>query len=609
MGIIDMTQTNLVMATRVTVLDNGVEIIHPVTIGTDNQVIGPQALVRDSTVSGANAGVLNKCSYQNVHHTNTDWYLTSRAKEDCKSYLGSSTTTNYGNGWSDRIPDCPFILYGGSRPLDIVGTLATTPAAKTRNEIRIPYYHIDQFGQFPEFPVIEAGGDLTVNVNFENRFPLWFSAVMPTRFTECLDVAVGAGGFGSAGQPLITASNAGARLATQFVRPPKVGDYVTVTGQDGAARLAPTRIAAVTVSTTPGPTLGAYSIVLETPLAPTGPNPLTRVVLYYGDFGPYDSRACYPSANVTSDGASNIGSATSPLVITNFWGGANNGSASYNRDCPFYVGCPVGVTGANGINTIGGASRGGFTTVASLSRNGTNLLITLNTPVPVGAVGANITNVRIAHRDYSSANGNMFQVTANYDQLYLELPLIQTTPSKMEQLRKDLANSKMSFLEYSVEPQQMATGVTYERTWQVQPNCLGWHLITPQTNTLVSGYDTVNGYSIDVQGEPLLNVPFVPVGNIDNTSRSLANMLTRRYFNNMQMPLAKYDAQATNYRGRNDNTTHGIITCMTPVVPYPQTVKLLLQTNGTPFTTKTGYYVHYFYREIQFSNGSMKILR
>ncbi len=607
MGILNLAESEVVWQMRFTVSDNtaGAEVplAYPVTPGRDGQMIGYQALVRNSTVVSENSGVLNKSLYQNIYHTNTDWYLKSRAREDCDSYGGTSTNRNYGKGWADRIPDCPFVLYTGARPTDAAGTWAITPAQMESNEIRFPYKHIDQFGQFEEYPIIASGNQYTT-IQLENQIRVMYPAMMPTTFTECLDVASVAGVVGAVANPLITT-----RVSSEFNRIPKAGDAVTFFAQSAAAVIpiiATTTIAAVT---TAGPG-AAYSIVLTTPVATA--NNVSRVILYYGDFGPLAAQACYPVANMNSTAASVIGTQAAPLVISNFWGGANQASIAFNRDCPFYVGCPVVVTGARGNFTIGDAARGGFTTVAGLARtgvNGVDLSIFLTTPVPCGGAAAAITNIRISHRDYRTNDNRLFTIGWTLDEPLLELHSIQTTPSKMEEMRQKLSNLKLDYLEWDMPQYQMATGNEFERSWHIPPYCLGWHLMTPMPLTLVSGFNTMANYMIDIQGEPILAVGSIPVGNGDRVPRGIHNHMVNRYFNNMQKYVSKYDAQSTDYRRIDDNATHAIYPCITPIVPTQQMMKLRMQTNGNAFPTMTGYFANHTLGQLVFGNGTMRVIR
>lgn len=185
-GYTDLTGSKLCLDMHVDVFDNGgTAITFPTTFGVNGQMIGPQALINSAKVKSTDHGLLNETGvHQNVVSANMDWYLKSRAKEDAESAFGASTSRNFGKGWADRLPDCPFISYDGARPEDAVatGVAVTEEATRRRAEITFPIKHVDQFGdQFTYYPNI-AMGDQVIEVQFETQMRVMYPATMPTQF-------------------------------------------------------------------------------------------------------------------------------------------------------------------------------------------------------------------------------------------------------------------------------------------------------------------------------------------------------------------------------------------------------------------------------------------
>lgn len=586
-GFTDLTQCKMVLDMQVAVTDNGTAIVFPTSFGRGGQMVGPQALVRNTKVRSREFGLLNEQRHQNVISANLDWYKKSRARENAEASFGNSTSRNYGVGWADHLPDCPFIEYRGSRPVDAAaaGTATTTSAALRRAEIPIPWKHFDQFASIAQFPNI-ATGDLSYHMEFENQIQCIYPAVMPTQMCVIDNRAAVASVLGDAASPLTTTL-----AASAFNRAPKVGDRVRLWFAETGSTIK-TGIDTISAVTTTG---GFYVITLATGVATTGATPAcTSINLFYGDYPVYACDNVTAAGNVIGDAAARA------LVLQDFYN--HEFTLEDNKQCPFYVGCPVRVVAANSVaNTAHVTS----TTVSSLQRNNDDLLILLTTPLNVGGNDL-CNNIYISHRDHSTAANAAFGITWTINEVYAELAEIQLTPNQREAARKGLADLELPFYEQRLIQKDMPSTTTHTDVIHIDPNCLGLAVLTPQTLTFLSGFENCTSYRFAIDGISNTNRD-INVGNASTTGRQLHNVMLKNYFGNTGAPLLKYDAQTVDYARLDNNATHAFFPLVTPYVPRQQIVQIQLFAT-TAMNQKSLHYVTTHSRVLKISNGRLMLL-
>ncbi len=586
-GFTDLTQCRMVLDMQVSVTDNLVPVVFPTSFGRGGQMLGAQSLIRNSKVRSREFGLMNEQRHQNVISSNLDWYKKSRAREDAESTFGASTSRNYGVGWVDHLPDCPFIEYRGSRPTDAgpTGTPTTTSAALRRAEIPIPWKHFDQFASIAQFPNV-ALGDLSYHMEFENQIQSIYPAVMPTQMCVINSRAAVASVLGNAAAPLTTTL-----AVTAFNRPPLVGDRVRLWFAEAASTVK-TGTDTISAVTTAG---GFYVITLATGVATTGATPnCTSINLFYGDVPVYACDNVTAAGNVIGDAAARA------LVLQNFYN--YRLSLEDNKQCPFYVGCPVRVVAAN--STLNSANETS-TTISSLSRNNDDLLILLTTPLNVGGNNP-CTNIYISHRDHSTAGNAAFGITWTINEVYAELFEIQLTPNQREAARKGLANLELPFYEQRLLQKDMPSSTVHTDVVQIDPNCLGLAVLTPQTLTFLSGFENCTSYRYAIDGVSNTNRD-INVGNATTTGRQLHNIMLKNYFGNTGMPLMKYDAQTVDFARVDNTATHAFFPLVTPYVPRSQIVQIQLFAS-TAMSQKSLFYVTTHARVLKLSSGRVQLL-
>lgn len=603
LGFVDMTSSRVVFDVNVDTQDNGgVNINIPITVGLNGE--GMQSIIRTSQVT-YNRQLKNESRWQNVVRSNLDHLKRSRASDDQASVFNPCNTRNFGNGWTDRIPDCNLVSTDGGRPRDIIGTDATTIMSGRRSMVPIPLSHVDQFGQFPEWPIVEAA-DAAVDIEFETEIRVVYPATRVNTFSGIVNRAAVGNNLGGAAAPLTTT-----RTSSNFARPPVVGDYVTLWFKEAGnpCILFSDRI---TVVTTTGP--GApYVITLNTGAATVGAASACTVIhLFYGEAsnvipgaaipGAQGSTNCYTVDNVASVG-SLIGNAASPLLIGNFY---DLNSAISTNQTPLSVGDPIVVTVANGATNAGFAA---YTRVATIRQAGRDMVLTVTDPVNIAGGGTDLgTGIRIAHRDYRTDTSTLFNTVMTINETYMDLRQLLMPSDAYTKLRAKYRAAVLPYLEWRVDPEGIEANTIKSIPLTAAPYCMGVIVMTPQNNALVSGFDTVNQYTATIDNFPQIKTKgtYIAVGNIDRTARAVQNYLMKMFHTNIQTVMMKYDAQTIDYRRINDMTNRGMYYIITPVVGHSQLIQLKLSA-PTPWASKQIYPVYFHLRNVSFNGTTVNV--
>jgi len=600
-GFTDLTQSRVILDMEVHAYDprdapsggnfcdptNEVKI--PCTFGRGGQMIGAQAIIRNSKARSKNYGLLNEQRNQNVIRANFDWYTSSRSKEDCMSVFGNSTSRNYGIGWQDLLPDTPFFSYNFARPEDLTDT-ADQIASTRRAEIQIPWKHIDQLATVTQFPNI-AVGDIRYEMEFEPQLQVMFPCVMPTQYELMENKTAVATIVGNDTNPLITV-----RRANEFNRLPTVGDYVGIYYEDaGVAR----SIHTAYILAVAGKGAQQLAIVLDNPLVATGAtNVLTEMRMFYGD-GP---EPYYEVDNQTADVLGLIGSIASPLVVDDIYNSVN--ALADQVQCPFYVGCPVVVVTSNDNSK---EVRATATTIASLTRSGKDLSVVLTDPLNVGGSDDCIDTV-ICHRDWSEgsklANGNgAFVIQWRINEVYAEMMEPQLTTDQLTKVRSMLTNLEIPWIEQRLIQKNMPETTTHTEVIQIDGGCMGMTTLSPQNLEFLSGFDNCQSYRYSINGVSNTNRD-VQVGPIDRSQRQLHNHLLTKFYANLGATLMKYDSEVLDYARADNQRTHAHYPLVTPLIPAQQIIQLqLIGDSMNPMASKNLFFVSFHTRLMKITNG------
>lgn len=591
-GFTDLTQSKLILDMQMNATDStGASVLWPCTFGQRGQMVGPQALLRNSKVTSREHGFFNERRHGNVEDANLDWYGKSRSLEDAQSLFGNTTNPNYGCDNRSGLPDNPWLLY--NLPTDTAAS--TQDAVKRRADIAIDWRHIDQFGGIKQFPNV-AIGELHYQLEFEDQFNVAAPAVLRDRVCKITDLTGAASLIGTAAVPLVTA-----RARTEFERPPMVGDQVTVWFHGtttGNVQSVDCTISAVAESGV------YYSITIAGGVATAAAAEVcTDVHMIWGG---------HLGSAITSDASSTIGTAASPIVIPNLYSGPGGGDRRELHATPYYVGMPVTVMAEKG-NAIASTSHvSEVTAVSKLTIDGDDLKIELATPLNVGGAAAAVPSVRIAPRDYRAASRTKFIATWQIDEIYLQLAEIQLTPKQFEEARKALSNLEIPWMEHRLIQKNMPATTVHTEVVHADANCVGLAVLTPQNLELLSGFDNCERYRFAIDGKETTNRD-VLVYDSTNTQpvvgRQLHNHMLKKYWGNVGKTLKKYDANYASYASPDSARTHAIYPLVTPVVPREQIIQLqLFNDSGTNMQAKNLHMVFTHLRTLKISNGRVMVM-
>lgn len=599
-GFTDGTQNQLILDMHVDVKEGQNTVLYPATFGLRGQVVGAQSIIRNAVVTSREHGLMNERRHQNVIDSNIDWYLTSRSKEDQRSVYGHINNKNYGHDAGSLLPDNPWLLYN-LPPTDDPTDAFTTAAVKRRAEIPVAWKHIDQFASMPKFPNI-AIGDLDYNIEFENQIVTMSPVEMAVMADEIANLTAVDSKVGTAAAPLITE-----RARSQFNRPPQPGDQIALRFVEtvGGARVDRSGI----IATVTGSGV-AYAITLVGGLeiaSVTGD--LTSVVMYRSMraadgavIGPYFVNPATALIDPVAPGTDyQVGVTGAPLILPNIYPNSSNDN---KHMCPLYVGAPIHVS-AN----VGAVVYKGYFKVASLRPNGANLEVILDAPLVVGAVDpglSGVLNVRLAFVDHSAAH-ELFTVTWTIDEVYAKMHEIQMQPAQLDETLKKLRDGQeFAWLDQRLLQQTVTETSTMTQVIELQPNCYGVALLTPQTLELLSGFDGATSYRFALDGKEQSTRDIV-CGTDPTTGRQGHNYLLTKYFQNLGQALSKYDANYYDYGSPDNMRTHAIYALVTPFLPRQQVLQVQLFAGNHTMASKNLFFVSTHERTLKISNGRVTV--
>lgn len=308
-------------------------------------------------------------------------------------------------------------------------------------------------------------------------------------------------------------------------------------------------------------------------------------------------------ANLTTATDGNIGGANNIVYLTETF--ASNARLN---DLPLYVSAPINLTAtvAGGtIITVG-------TTVTSITvQAGGTIGFTCDPPLAAGGTGIACTDLAYSFMGYdpnsqvytypsvgslvtaggTAATGTCQGVTASWlvTNAYVELHELQLLPDQAKAAVAALRNLELPFLDVRTIIKNMYTTTTeYSDTVPYDPNCVGLAIMTPQTNTLTSGFDMATQYrhkvdNLDVQGRWVVVGPEQETAGADArlpVGRQYHNYLLDLFYQNMGKRLLKFDAPSVNYPNYIDTNTHAFFPLIVNGKPQGGIVSVNIQTTA-----------------------------
>lgn len=621
-GIVDLTQSKVVLDMHVDVLQGTNPVLLPTTFGNQEQVGGPHVLIRNSSMTSQNHGQLTEKRNRNVIHANTQYYTKSRAQEDEQSLIGSSVTQNVGVDRMNLLPDSPFFLAKKSTSLTNAAAAVTEAAVTRRAEVTVPYNCVDALGAISQFPFV-AVGDCTLKLEFENQISSVAPCRMPFAAGEPADNRSAVGSLlGSAAAPITLT-----KTVANYFRPPRQGDIATAyflqtttgassfrypgTADPGANPGLACGLDEILSVAIVG---GKYVVTLKNGFATTAATEACQsIIFFYCSASELQGNGAFPIAYdvaMTGGTGDTYGSVSSPIVFgKNLLGGIQ--TSKYNGDVtvdalqtiPWYVGAPVTFTVAGGGAAV--AISQVETTIASVTVNGDNVEIVLTDPFDGTATsGATRAWCSLAYRD--SLAGTKFACNWTIDEVYLELVKIQLTPMQMQNAMKSLANLELPFYdEYLIQRSCPDQATAHTEVIEVPANSVSLTALTPQNLTYVSGFDGVNSYRWSLDGKNLTNQN-ITCGSAATNQRALHNYFLKNYYANLGQPLKRYDAPRFDYNNTDDKATHAMFPVVLPNRPVPSIVQLQLFAD-TPMAGKVIYYVATRQRVLKIAGGKVTV--
>lgn len=588
--LIQPTESDLIFDMTPTVYQGAAAVLYPATFAERGRSTGPISLIRN-VKSRCSKGVLPSKTEVGREQVNKKWYLESRQELDCKA---ESTGEFSGFDRESLLPDNIFLSYEGARPTatGAPGATVTQAARNRRGEVYIPMTEWDPLAEASEMLYMPGfGAESYREIELATDYNAMEPHVFPHRTERIADLAAVASNIGSAAAPLVTR-----KAVAQFLRPPRVGDYVQVNFTQGTTGDTNSGTGVIqTVTETAG---GFYSIVLTgAGIATTdATEACTELSMTWGAFAGEDVT---PVADV-------IGSAGAPLVVADLF---PNGASDLHR-CPFYVGMPISVCASHNNARIGENLN---SVISGLAVNGADLRIILATPIAAPTADGDATEITITARDcdMTQANPTRFTVSWTINTVYLQLAMPRMSPKQRQLMEDSLkAGIEYNIVETYYQSYTLASGrQSVNLPFDIPANCLGAMLVTPQNNYAVSGFDNVERYRILSNGKPLTNTDVYVDNtgiNIPSADKGLHNMMLKRLFARLGQILRKYDEF---YNGLDRQRTHAIYPLVLPVLGAPQQVTIELRNdNGANTSAKNMYLYSYHRRSLMLGAQGMSLM-
>jgi len=157
----------------------------------------------------------------------------------------------------------------------------------------------------------------------------------------------------------------------------------------------------------------------------------------------------------------------------------------------------------------------------------------------------------------------------------------------------------------------LETTTEYCDTVPFDVGCMGLAVMTPQPNTMTSGFDSATQYrykinSRDELGRWIIVGPEHETGDVLPVGRQLHNYKLESLFSALGKSLKKYDAPAQDYEVYLDTNTHAMLPLEISDNAQNGVVSINLQTgNGGTMQAKTVFWQFLYQKAVVIKNGKV----
>lgn len=320
--------------------------------------------------------------------------------------------------------------------------------------------------------------------------------------------------------------------------------------------------------------------------------------------------------NVTTADANGVGSALNRIPLTERYT-----TNLRLQDVPLYVSAPLNV-----VMTVGGTQVRRTTVVTGLYvTDAGTVSFTCNPALPAGNAAA-CTAISFSYEGYdptaevytypdpADLNAGAFTgISASWQvqNVWAEMMELTFLPEQQRLAVEALRNVEMAYTYVTqtkkIMQYDVPAGQIYSDVIQYNPGCIGVAIMTPQGNSLTSGFDEAKQYRNKINGKDVDGI-WVVVGPDQEVmdvrlgvGRQYHNYLLDRYLQRLGKKLKQLDAPNFNYANYTDYNTHAWYP-MAINDPGPGTVGIDIQANAAMANKPVYYYFHYN-RMLQISGG------
>ena len=323
-----------------------------------------------------------------------------------------------------------------------------------------------------------------------------------------------------------------------------------------------------------------------------------------------------------------IGSSDNPLILTELY--------TSNRrlnDVPIYVGAPMNFKYTTADEEVHIAA----VIISAMAVNSDGeIYLQFETPIATGLeADIVITNLVLVYKGYKIMDGHdtptyqypdtqgeivteevtLAGISANWQitNAWIELHELKLLPDQQKAAIEALRSMEIPYYECFTDRRNMiATSTQYCETVPYQQNCIGLAIMTPQPNTMTSGFNNALQYrhklkNKDVQGRWVIVGPEQET-NVDlPVGRQYHNYLLQAFFMNMGKALRKFDAPWSNYIDYKDSNTHAFFPLIVDGAGAGGTVSVNIQAIGgeQQMSQKTVYWQFIYERLLVIKAGRL----
>lgn len=315
-----------------------------------------------------------------------------------------------------------------------------------------------------------------------------------------------------------------------------------------------------------------------------------------------------------------LGSVATPVTLTEVFE-----SQIRLNDIPVYVGATMNFV----YQVAGAAAEYSVVVIASVRcvADG-GVVVTFVNPIATVAAAAAVIEMQLSYPGYECeldeprgqhvgyplphGNGDHVGAVASWSitNAYVELHELKLTTDQQKLALGALRSMELPFIHcQTVRKNMLLTTTEYCDTVPYDAGCMALVVMTPQPNTMTSGFDQANQYRYKINSRDELG-RWVIIGPEQETQlalpvgRQLHNYKLDSLFSALGKNLKKYDAPAENYQSYQDTNTRAIL----PLEIYDNAqngvVSINLQTNGT-MQAKTVFWQFLYQKAVAIKNGKV----